>query len=245
MKPIAMITGAAGGVGQALARELHDSHTLVLVGRQRQRLQDSYGDEGHLIEADVSTAEGAAQAMRACVEEVGTPEALVNCAGAVLIQPLHRTSPQQYRECLAANLDSAFFSLQAFIDTLRQAGQSGAAVLISSVAAQHGVPNHEAVSLSKAGVEGLIRAASATYAPAGIRINGVAGGLMATPATEHLLGNNTTREGAERQYPLRGVGDPQELAGLIGYLLSARAGWITGQIWNYDGGFSAIRPLVK
>jgi len=245
MKPIAMITGAAGGVGRALAQELHDSHTLVLVSRDRQHLEAHYGSEGHLVEADVSTPRGAAHAMKTCVEQVGTPTALVNCAGAVLIQPMHQTSPEQYQACLAANLDSAFYSLQAFVDTVRQAEQRGSAVLISSVAAQYGVPNHEVVSMTKAGVEGLIRAAAATYAPAGIRINGVAGGLMETPATEHLLDNETTRTGAERQYPLHGVGEPEGLAGLIGYLLSARAEWITGQIWNYDGGFSAIRPLVK
>jgi len=246
MTNIALITGASGGVGQALAHELREQNwRLALVGRSQERLQAAFGNDAVSIEADVSTPEGAQAAVTACKERLGTPTALANCAGTTLISPLHRTSVAQYRQCITANLDSAFFTLSAFVEALREARQGGAAVLVSSVVARIGVTNHEAMAVSKAGVEGLIRSAAATYAPSKIRVNGVAPGIMDTPATAKILGNEVSRNGAARQYPLPRIGDPVEVARLMAWLLSEQASWITGQIWAMDGGFSAVRPLVK
>jgi NAD(P)-dependent dehydrogenase (short-subunit alcohol dehydrogenase family) len=118
-------------------------------------------------------------------------------------------------------------------------------VLVSSAAARIGTPNHEAVAAAKAGVEGLVRAAAATYAPNGIRINAVAPGIMTTPATNSLLASPAMRDMAARQYPLPGIGSPEELADLMAWLLSDAATRVTGQVWSLDGGFAAIRPLVK
>ena len=135
--------------------------------------------------------------------------------------------------------------LGAFVDALREAGEPGAAVLVSSVVARIGVANHEAIAAAKAGVEGLVRSAAATYAPSRIRVNAVAPGIMDTPAVARIIGNDASRAGAAKQYPLPGIGDPADLARLMAWLLSDRAGWITGQVWAMDGGFSSVRPLVR
>jgi NAD(P)-dependent dehydrogenase (short-subunit alcohol dehydrogenase family) len=87
-----------------------------------------------------------------------------------------------FDDCLRANLISAFHTLGGFVGALRSARRPGAAVLVSSAAAQIGTPNHEAVAAAKAGVEGLVRAAAASHAGAGIRVNAVAPGIMETPA---------------------------------------------------------------
>ena len=117
--------------------------------------------------------------------------------------------------------------------------------MVSTVAARIGTPNHEAVAAAKAGVEGLVRAAAATYAAARIRVNAVAPGIMDTPAVGGLIGTPAARAGAAKQYPLPGIGDPADLASLIAWLLSPAAGKVTSQVWAVNGGFSAIRPLVR
>lgn len=246
MTAIALVTGAGGGVGRALVEELRREGWMVApVGRNRERLQAALGATAPCIEADVSTPEGARAAVEQCQQQVGLPTALAHCAGTTLLAPLHRTPAEQYRACLTANLDSAFFMLGAFVEALRQAREPGAAVLVSSVVARIGVANHEAIAAAKAGVEGLACSAAATYAPSRIRINAVAPGIMDTPAVARIIGNEASRAGAAKQYPLPGIGDPADLARLMAWLLSDKAGWITGQVWAMDGGFSNVRPLVK
>lgn len=97
------------------------------------------------------------------------------------------------------------------------------------------------------GAKAAIEQASELFgtAPAGIRVHAVAPGIMDTPAVSGLIGMPAAREGATKQYPLPGVGGPADLMSLIAWLLSPSAGKVTGQVWAVDGGFSAIRPLVR
>jgi NAD(P)-dependent dehydrogenase (short-subunit alcohol dehydrogenase family) len=134
------------------------------------------------------------------------------------------------------------------VDALRQTASGGAAVLMSSVVARIGVSHHEAISAAKAGVEGLARSAAASYAALGLRINVVAPGLTDTPLSAGLTQQPEMRAAAARQYPLphaQGVQTADDVAAVIDWLLSAQAGRITGQVLPVDGGFTAIRPLVR
>ena len=171
---VALITGAGGGLGRAVAAHLADAGwRLALVSRSAARLEGVGPADALRIEADVSTPDGARAAVAQCTTALEVPSALVNCAGGTLIAPLHRTTESAYRACLGANVDTAFFSLAAFVETLRSKQQPGAAVLVSSVVGHIGVANHEAISMGKAAVAGLVRAAAATYAPSRIRVNAV------------------------------------------------------------------------
>ncbi|GAB4209262.1 MAG: hypothetical protein Fur0019_15910 [Tibeticola sp.] len=120
-----------------------------------------------------------------------------------------------------------------------------AAVLVSSVVAQIGVANHEAIAAAKAGIEGLVRSAAATYAAQGLRINAVAPGMTDTPLTAGMLKLPAMREGAGRQYPLGGVQTADQVAQAMAWLLSDAASRITGHVLPVDGGFTHVRPLVK
>lgn len=91
----------------------------------------------------------------------------------------------------------------------------------------------------------MVRSASATYASSGIRINAVSPGIMDTPAAVGIISGDLMREMASKQYPIKGIGNPADVAELIAWLLSGAAKRVTGQTWAIDGGFSSIRPLVK
>jgi NAD(P)-dependent dehydrogenase (short-subunit alcohol dehydrogenase family) len=246
MTPIALITGAAGGLGQSVARLLDDAGwQLVLVSRNADRLKAVYGDRHLQIEADCATFDGASRVMQ-CASEAGLmPTALAHCVGNIRLGALHRMSASDVEDCLRANLFSAIAMLGQFIGGLRQHNLPGNAVLVSSVAAQIGTPNHEAVAAAKGGVEGLARGAAATYAPYGIRVNVVAPGIMDSPATEKIIGSEAARAGAAKQYPIPGIGETDELAELMVWLMSDKAARVTAQVWSVDGGFTGIRPLVK
>lgn len=243
MTVIALISGASGGIGRALARQLHAKGYLVAaVGRDAGRLADV--EAAMRIVADTTTPEGAALAITACQNALGaSPTLLAHCVGSTLIAPLHRTRPDAYREVMRINLDSAVFMLQAWIAALQ--GGPGAAVFSSSVVARIGVANHEAIAAAKGGVEALVRSAAATYAAQGLRVNAVAPGMTETPMTAGMLKLPAMREGAARQYPLGGVQTADQVAEVMAWLLGEGAARLTGQVLAVDGGFTTVRPLVK
>jgi NAD(P)-dependent dehydrogenase (short-subunit alcohol dehydrogenase family) len=243
--PIVLITGARGGIGRALAAQLRASgHRIAAVGRDAQQLQDVPADAR--IVADTTAPEGAVHAVAQCLELLGAPPALLaHCVGSTLIAPLHRTNAEQYRDIMRVNLDSAFYTLHAWVEALRTAKLPGAAVLVSSVVARIGVANHEAIAAAKGGLETLARSAAATYAPLGLRINAVAPGMTETPLTARMLSMDAMREGAGKQYPLGGIQSASDVASSMAWLLSDAAQRITGQVIAVDGGFTAVRPLVK
>ncbi len=246
MNKTALITGAAGGLGRAMAEKLAQAGwDLVVVSRDADRLHQAFGHAHRQIVADCSTTEGVRSVFSTLKAEGTQPVALAHCIGNIRLGAIQRMSEKDFNDCLSANLVSAFHTLAGFVGSLREAGCAGAAVFVSSAAARIGTPNHEAVSAAKAGLEGLVRGAATTHASAGIRVNAVAPGMMETPATAGMISSPLAREAAARQYPLPGIGDPSELAELMCWLLSEHAARVTGQVWSLDGGFSTIRPLVK
>ncbi len=242
---IALITGARGGIGRELAAQLrHAGHRVAAVGRDAGTLADIDAD-AH-IAADVCSAEGAAAAIAACVDQLGAaPTMLAHCIGSTLIAPLHRTTAVQYSDVVRVNLDSAFFMLGAWVSAMRSSGGGGSAVLVSSVVARIGVANHEAIAAAKGGIEALARSAAATYASIGLRINAVAPGMTETPMTAGVLRMDAMREGAARQYPLGGLQTATQVADVMRWMLSEQSARVTGQVIAVDGGFTTVRPLVK
>ena len=246
MDKLALITGACGGLGQAVSKKLlEDGWKMVLVSRDQQQLKAIYGDNHIQIVGDCSSAEGIKLIFEG-IKELGViPTGLVHCVGNIKLGALHRMSESDFMDCMRSNLFSAFYTLAAFINHIKQSSASGSAVLVSSAAAKIGTPNHEAIAAAKAGLEGLVISSAATYANSGVRINAVAPGILDTPAASNILSSDLTREIAAKQYPIKGIGNPEDVADLMAWLLSESANRVTGQIWSIDGGFSSIRPLVK
>jgi len=246
MQKIVLITGATGGLAQALVKKLTiDNYQLVLVSRNPKKLAEIYGDQHTQIIADCSTTLGAQQVFNEIEKQNMVLDSLAHCVGNIRLGSLHRTSEADFLDCISTNLFSAFFTLSCFVEHLKKFSKHGAAVFVSSAAASIGIQNHEAVSAAKGGLEALVRSAAATYAASNIRINAVSPGLLDTPAAATILSSDLMREIAAKQYPIKGIGNTEDVADLMTWLLSEKAQRVTGQVWSIDGGFSSIRPAVK
>ena len=153
MTSTCLITGGSGGIARAIAATLRaQGWHVARAGRSLERLDPADGDL--LIEADVATEAGAIKAVNEATVAFGAlPDAVVNAAGAILLAGITRTSEAQYRDCLAANLDTAFFTAKAYVAALQQAQKDGGSaagrlLMFSSVAAGIGVGNHAAIAMA-------------------------------------------------------------------------------------------------
>jgi len=117
----------------------------------------------------------------------------------------------------------------------------GTVVLTSSASARLGLANHEAIAAAKAGVIGLMLSAAASYAGRRIRVNAVAPGLVRTALTEALTGAETTLQASAALHPLGRIGEPDEVASAIAWLLDPAQAWVTGQVFGIDGGLATVR----
>ncbi len=121
----------------------------------------------------------------------------------------------------------------------------GSLVLISSAAARVGLVNHEAIAAAKAGVEGLVRAAAASYARYGVRVNAVAPGLLRTPLTEMITSNEAAERASIAMHAIGRLGLPRDIASVVAWLLNPRNDWVTGQVLGIDGGLSTVRTRAS
>jgi NAD(P)-dependent dehydrogenase (short-subunit alcohol dehydrogenase family) len=173
-----------------------------------------------------------------CATNCGPIRGLVNLAGSIILKPAHLTTDEELRACLDTNLVSAFNVVRA---AGRRLANNASVVLMSSSAAQIGLANHEAIAAAKAGVEGLVRSAAATYAAKGIRFNAIAPGLVKTPLSEKITSSSAAEAFSRSLHPLGRLGEAADIASAIGFLLSDEASWITGQVLGVDGGLGRIK----
>ena len=155
----------------------------------------------------------------------------------------HLTTGEEWAHTLNANLTTAFHVLRAAASRMMRSG-GGSIVLLSSAVAQRGMINHEAIAAAKAGVVGLAQSAAATYARYNIRVNCVAPGLTRTPLTESLTKNEASLKASAALHPLGRIGEPNEVASAIAWLLNPEQCWVTGQVIAVDGGLSSVQPRL-
>ncbi len=245
--PVYAVVGATGGIGAPLVRALAASGARLVLGARREAplraLADELGATAHPL--DATDHDAVHSFIERAVEAHGRLDGAVNLAGSILLKPAHLTGADEFAETLALNLHSAFHIVKAAARAMQRNRdpEGGAVVLMSSVAGSLGLANHEAIAAAKGGVEGLVRAAAATYAPRQIRVNAVAPGLVRTPMAARLTSSDAAEAASAKMHALGRIGEPADLTDALAFLLDRkRSGWVTGQVLSVDGGFATVRP---
>ncbi len=234
-----ILFGASGGIATALRQCLEKQNwRITAVTRNPENVLDP-GPHTRIVKADATTESGVRAAFAFAETEFGIPSTSVNCLGNVLLKPVHRTSVLEFSEVMKLHVFSSFLILREACGKMKP-GSSIA--LLSSVAVQTGLHNHESIAAAKGAIEGLTRSAAATYAPKGIRVNAVAPGLTETPATANLC-KEPARSISEKMHPLGRIGQPRDVASALAWLIDPEQSWVTGQILHIDGGLGQLRKL--
>jgi NAD(P)-dependent dehydrogenase (short-subunit alcohol dehydrogenase family) len=245
--PASVIVGAAGGIGSAVCRRLAAAGArLLLVGRTAEKLE-ALADElrgvnpaGEYLPfpADATKSADIDSAFAKATEAFGPIHGAANLVGSILLKPAHLTTDAEFDDTLALNAKTAFYAVRAAAKAMTG---GGSVVLASTVAATIGLTNHEAIAAAKGAVNGLVLAAAATYAPRNIRVNAVAPGLVKTPLAARITGNEAALKASTAMHPLGRVGEPDDVAACVAWLLDPATTWVTGQVIGIDGGLSRVR----
>jgi NAD(P)-dependent dehydrogenase (short-subunit alcohol dehydrogenase family) len=237
---VAIVTGAAGGVGSAVTRRLVDGGASVVASDLR-----SLGDaaDGVLeVRGDASQTETADRAVETALERFGRVDILVNNAGHIVYKTILDTSDEDWDRVMAVNVRSMFVHCRAVIPVMQRNG-GGAIVNVASISGLIGIPGLTAYTASKGAVVQLTRQLAVEWAAERIRVNAVAPGALDTPFLTDFVAAQDDPEGVaaaiQAQHPLGRWGTPEEIAHSIAFLASDAASFVTGAVLTADGGFTA------
>ena len=243
-----VVTGATGAIGVALATQLNArGEKLLLCGRSDEKLEALNRALGgaHLTAATDFTEAAGCALLEAQAEQLGVIDGLAHCVGSTVVRPLHLTSEKDWQAQFAVNATSAFHVLKWFVLQATRAQAPAVAVLTSSVVAEAGFANHEAIAAAKCAVTGLALSAAATYADKGMRVNVVAPGLTRSTLTQRFIATPEAEARSAAMIPNNRIAEPDDIAYAFSYLLSPHAAHITGQVIRVDGGQGVLRPLPR
>lgn len=240
----AIVTGAASGIGQAVARLLAKEGAIVVIGdRNEEGLKataESIGANAHPVAFDVSEHEACVRVVETTVADHGGLDILCNIAGVLDMAPLAQFTPDRWARMIGVNLSGVFFMSQAAMPHL--VATRGAIVNMASAAGLVGVPYNSPYSASKHGVVGLTKAMALEFANQGVRINAICPGGVKTPMVAAPPAEGVDWEAVMRSASWLNHGemcDPEDIADAVAFLASNAARQITGVAFPVDGGQTA------
>ena len=239
---IALVTGGIGGIGSAICVELAAKGFKVVAGyypaekelaEAWQEKQRGEGREFEIASGDVSSFESSKDMVKDIEARVGPVDVLINCAGITRDKTFRKMEPDQWKAVIATNLDSLFNVTRQVVDGMTERGW-GRIVNISSVNGQRGQFGQTNYSAAKAGAHGFTMALAQEVARKGVTVNTVSPGYIATEMTKAIA--EEVREQIVAQVPMSRMGEPDEVAYLVGVLCDDRAAYITGANYELNGG---------
>jgi meso-butanediol dehydrogenase/(S,S)-butanediol dehydrogenase/diacetyl reductase len=240
-----VVTGAGSGIGAACVRRLHAEGAKVIAvdagdAGVKRVIADLDGAE-HItcVVSDVRDREACVRLIAAARQNYGALEGLINCAGIKGVGNIFDVDPQEFQNVMAVNLEGTVNMCHAYVKAVKDDPSSRAIVNVSSGAGVLGVPNRLPYVASKFGVSGITKAMSSELGALGIRVNAVAPGMTKTPFTEYMLKDAAAVERVNAAHPIGRIGEPEEIAAVIVFLLTEDASFMTGAVVAVDGGQTA------
>jgi glucose 1-dehydrogenase len=241
---VAVVTGASSGIGQAIAIRLAAEGAEVVIdymgGRQGAddtcRAIEEAGGRAITVQADVTKPDDINRLIGETYQQLGRCDILVNNAGVEKGADFWEVTEADYDFVLNVNLKGAFFLTQAFVRRLIESKQPGRIINISSVHEDMVFPHFASYAASKGGLRMLMRNLAVELGPHNITCNNVAPGAIITPINKSLLNNKEQLQALLNNIPLGRMGTSAEVAGMVAYLASEEAAYITGSTFIIDGG---------
>jgi NAD(P)-dependent dehydrogenase (short-subunit alcohol dehydrogenase family) len=242
---VAIVTGGNSGIGREVALELarQGARVAVAARREEEGLQTvqqirEMGAEAIFARCDVTVARDVQALVDRTIDAFGRLDCAFNNAGVLVFGPSVVDLPEEeFDRMVATNLKGTFLCMKYEIPAMLRSG-GGTVVNCSSVAALVSHAGQAAYSATKAGIVGLTRGAALDFASQGVRINAVCPGLVRTPLVKDVISTPEVLEYVNRVHPLGRLGMPEDVAPLVAFLLGDKAGWITGQAFPIDGGYT-------
>jgi glucose 1-dehydrogenase len=241
---VAIVTGAGQGIGQEIAKRLGSEGAKVIVdyvgrpdgAQETKRAVEQAGGEAEIVLGDVTRSEDVRKVVDTAWTRFGSADILVNNAGIEIRSDFWDTPEEEYDRVMGVNLRGAFFLSQAFVRRLRDAKKPGRIVNISSVHEDMVFPGFATYCCSKGGLRMLMRDLAMELGPLGITVNNVAPGAIVTPINKSLLENKEQLNALLNNIPLGRLGTTADVAGVVAFLASDDAAYVTGSTFVVDGG---------
>ena len=233
-----LVFAGTSTIAKKLIKILKDFNTNVFFTSRDEHkaslIKEEFGYKYEICD-DLSNFENVQKIFHSTKNHFNKIDGIINFAGSILIKPAHQTSYDEYFDVISKNLTTNF-AITKYAASYMPHG--GSVVFISSIAATVGISNHEAISLAKSGIEGLVRSAACTYATQNIRFNCVSPSLTDTNLSKSITKNEMMLKISKKMHALGRIGKADDIARACSFLLNPDNNWITGQILNVDGGFS-------
>lgn len=237
----ALVTGASGGIGGAIAKALHAAGANVGLSGTRveplEALAAELGERAFVLPCNLGDAEAVTALPKQAIEAMGSLDILVNNAGITKDQIFMRMSDEEWQQVIDVNLTSAMRLCRAVMRPMMKA-RWGRIINISSIVGATGNPGQVNYAASKAGMVGMTKSIAYEVASRGITANAVAPGFIATAMTDKL--NDEQKEAINKQIPSNRMGTPEEIAAAVLYLASPEAGYVTGTTVHVNGGMAML-----